>query len=310
MNAILPHPPATTAPSTYAAFGLVLHSDFALPGLQHDAGTDGPEVWFVRRPPGPAPADSFGFRDDGDTMHLWWSEVGSFTIVSSNRVEVAPNPGVADDLVALPLLGAVLAALLHRRGMYVLHASAVSINGRGAVLCGDKGAGKSTTAAVLAASGHRLIADDIVALDFADGGPRILPAGSAEMKLWSETVAALPQLDIGAGRSWHTGINKASYPLRAAPASEPTPLGAVYVLSRSDTPTITAFDPPQALALLLRFSYQARYGQAGFGATLGTHFERSGRLAHDGLVRNLQVPHGLERVGDIVSLVEADMGAR
>lgn len=50
-----------------------------------------------------------------------------------------------------------------------IHASAVSISGKGCLITGDPGSGKSTLALELIALGAQLIADDRVDLSIADG---------------------------------------------------------------------------------------------------------------------------------------------
>jgi hypothetical protein len=46
-----------------------------------------------------------------------------------------------------------------------LHAASVSIGGRGVLLCGEKGAGKSTLSLALAARGHGFLGDEVAVLD-------------------------------------------------------------------------------------------------------------------------------------------------
>jgi hypothetical protein len=54
--------------------------------------------------------------------------------------------------------------LLRERGRYALHASAVARDGRGLLIAGDSGSGKSTTALSLIAAGWDWLADDVVLL--------------------------------------------------------------------------------------------------------------------------------------------------
>jgi hypothetical protein len=55
-----------------------------------------------------------------------------------------------------------LAWLLRERGVFALHASCVARNGRGLLIAGDSGSGKSTTALSLIQQGWDWLADDIV----------------------------------------------------------------------------------------------------------------------------------------------------
>src|SRR6185436_5576548 len=63
------------------------------------------------------------------------------------------------------LLNFVIAvAQLAQSSMMFVHAGAVSINGRGTLLIGASGRGKSTTTAALASRGHALLGDETVGL--------------------------------------------------------------------------------------------------------------------------------------------------
>src|SRR5262249_24053304 len=126
--------------------------------------------------------DSWSFADDD--AYLFWHQLGKFRVRGGMEVTIDALPGIDDALIRLPLLGTVLAVLLHQRGLLTLHASAVEINGQAAAFIGTKGAGKSTIAAMLHARGHRLIADDIVAMDLTDPQKPLLLPGFPQFKLW------------------------------------------------------------------------------------------------------------------------------
>lgn len=297
----------------HLVYGLAIDSDFELRGLPAaPPDSMAPRVRITRasiREPSLAQRDPSIFVNTGSTQLLAWAMVGAFRIASDDVIEVDPNPEASDALVALPLLGAVLATLLHRRGVVVFHASAISVHGRAVALLGDKGAGKSTTAGMLAAAGHHLIADDIVALDYSRGeSPLVLPS-YGELKLWPDSGARLGAAGLTKVRPIHDQIDKAHYALPAA-AEGPVGLERLYVLQRSGRPQARVMPAADGVAHLLRHAYLARFGDAGFGAHMQVYFERSARLARDGLVRVLEVPEGLDRLDEIPSLIERDLEAR
>lgn len=294
----------------YRSYGLVIDSDFELSGLPAVRGPVEPsQVLTIVRAhvddPAIADREPMVFVNRGGEQLLAWAMVGAFRIPSDDLIEVDPNPDVADSLVALPLLGAVLATLLHRRGLMVFHASAVAVNGAAVALLGDKGAGKSTTAGALIAGGHSLIADDIVALDYS-GGPDVLPA-LGQLKLWDDSGGRLREAGITRLGRLHDKVDKAHYALTDRVSSEPVPLGRLYVLGRSPTPGVRSFAPAEALSLLLRHSYMARFGDAGFGSAVANYFRRASGFVKEGRVRLLEVPDSLDAIDQIPALVEADL---
>lgn len=296
----------------YGSYGLAIDSDFELSGLPplDDQFGARQSLTIVRAriaDPAVAQREPMIFVNRGHEQLLAWAMVGAFRIAADDRIEVDPNTGVADSLIALPLLGAVLATLLHRRGLMVFHASAVALNGAAVILLGDKGAGKSTTAGALIGGGHALIADDIAAIDFAaPNGPSVLPA-FGQLKLWDDSGSSLRDAGITRLGRLHENVDKSHYALTDRVSSVPVPLDRLYVLCRSKAPAVRRLATTDALALLLRYSYMARFGDEGFGGALATYFQRAGWLASEGKVRLLEVPDSLEAIGQIPALVESDL---
>ena len=163
---------------SYLAFGLVISSEINLPELctHNMQGADvvisEANLAYLSKPN----REGTWFSFNGNEAVLYWDAIGTFKVTDGRVILVDRHDDVDDDLVAFPLLGPVLAVLLHQRDLLLFHASAVSINGRAVCFLGDKGTGKSTTAAAMMSCGHSLLSDDIVALKFVDGAPIVLPA--------------------------------------------------------------------------------------------------------------------------------------
>lgn len=89
--------------------------------------------------------------------------VGAFSWSDgSDRIDVTVDPDGVPGLVDVVAAGAVLTLWLQQRGSLVLHASAVVHAGLGVAFTGTSGQGKSTTAAMCAAAGAALVADDVL----------------------------------------------------------------------------------------------------------------------------------------------------
>lgn len=144
--------------------------------------------------------------------------------------DAAPLP-LAHGLLAAEMAMNLQLALGHRRHL-LIHAAAVEKDGRALLLTGESGAGKSTLAALLAARGWRLMGDEFVLIDLADG-----------------TAAAFPRLVSLKNES--IAIVRERLPdARWGPALTDTPKGTIRHLV-PDAAAIAAMDRPATPALLL-----------------------------------------------------------
>ncbi len=300
----------------YHSYGLRIQSDIDLPELDHDAdgGSVAPDL-VIRRQAlnlsaeicSQSMVEIFGPEE----TDLWWRTIGGFRLPhASNEILVDPNPGVRDDLLAYPLLGTVLALALHRRGQFTFHASAVSVARRGVVILGNKGAGKSTTAASLLAAGHPLVADDIVALDDNPAAPRLVQ-GFGQVKLDEVALAIVCSPDSRAPVTLRPPMNvpalaakrRVLFPGGLAPA--PVLAGLICVLARGPLPRLVPLPAHEALQAVLMHAYVGRFGTLALRNTaLATHFRRAVDLAAIGLVHKLVVPDSVERLPEAVNMIE------
>ncbi len=291
----------------YRAYGLNIRSEIRFPELIEGGPTDCNDVEIRLcsgngcRPAGGGCAFTFG----ADEQVLHWDEVGTFTISGIDRIDIKPAAGVRPDLLAFPLLGPVLAVLLHKRSFLLLHASAVACGMKSAVFLGDKGAGKSTAAAALLKAGHRLLTDDVLALNFEQVDAPLIEPAFPQVKLSEKVRSALgfcgPQLRPRV----HPGIQKQQLRVADNQLSGSVPPSAIYVLRRGETASIEKLPNRDALSALIRFSYITRVqGYVLQPDEAAGHFKRCASLAAMTGIYALQVPDGLARLGEIVSCVE------
>jgi hypothetical protein len=167
-----------------------------------------------------------------DRDFLVISGAGAFAI-SRERIEVDPEPGADEAAVEEALLGPALALAFARKGVFVLHASAVVLRGGVIGFLGESGAGKSTLARLLVEAGAiaqgdvALAADDLLAVG---PEPAALPH-FPQLKLDPASMAAIADL-------------APSYPLLALCVLEPAPPTAVV--------SSEALPPGSAAAEILR----------------------------------------------------------
>ena len=232
----------------YSAYGLGICSPILLPELQADEGGNVDVIISIekvdlsRLPAIDREDYSYVYEKD---VYIVWKQLGIFLVRDGKEIIVDPCDNVDESYLRLVILGAALAALLHQRGLLILHASAVNINNRVIAFVGDKGWGKSTMAAALCVRGHQLMADDIVALNFATGSaPMVLP-GFPQLKLWPDAADAvgydsevLPLLNVG-------GVKRAQRFEKYSSSS--LPLSRLYVLAIGHKIEIEPLSRPQAL---------------------------------------------------------------
>ncbi len=136
-----PQPAAASPPHGYRAYGMAIRSDLPLPELDRDTA-DVPDLAIrlgATGRPLPQPPSAAVCEYSPESQYVAWPGVGAFLIHGTHTIVIEPAPGVSTPLLNLPLLGPVMALLLHLRGMLVLHASAVDLGGRAVAFLGAQG---------------------------------------------------------------------------------------------------------------------------------------------------------------------------
>ena len=132
-------------------------------------------------------------------VHYVVGQLGTIECVlcpAANQLWIKHLDQVSAENINSFLLGSILGCVLRRRGAVCLHASAVSIKGKGIVLLGAKRAGKSTTAAALMHyEDATFLSDDMAVLTQNNGGLTLQP-GYPGLRLSPMALEQLYDCDI------------------------------------------------------------------------------------------------------------------
>lgn len=244
----------------YRAYNLIIASELQLPEL-HRVECDRADV-FIRLVQSETEAGEWSDEPlchvYGDSVQLIWPQLASFWIAHGREILVRPSAAADEALIRLPLLGTVMATLLHQRGLLVLHASAVAINSEVHIFLAEKGQGKSTLAAALCAHGYALLSDDIVALYSHNQQIFVLP-GYPHIKLWPQSIAALGYEACQFPRLG-PDFEKRLYTVDKAFAAQQLPLRHIFILEHGPGCVIEKLPAQSAILQLLAHSYVARFG--------------------------------------------------
>ena len=295
---------------SYVAYGLRFRSALPLPELREARWDGQADVRIVPMEerlaislPQAELAALLVWQTEGDVV-LRWPSFGVYRVRQGQRIEYAPLPSVSEAAVRVPLLGVCMGILLHQRGLLTLHASAVAVNGGAIAFVGEKGVGKSTTTAALTMRGHKLLADDVVAIASGGSGEALkVSSGLAVVKLWPDSVEALA-IDPGKVPLLHEGVEKRVLRISEHDNPRDVPLRCVYVLERGEAITSAPFQTREAFSELVRHTYAARFLGAAAGGP--RHFQQCSTLLQQVPLRRLARSDDMSQLDRLMAQIEAE----
>ncbi|HYR07255.1 MAG TPA: hypothetical protein VEQ60_05790 [Longimicrobium sp.] len=319
------------APARYRLYGFRVEADRSIPGLATVDEEGAPELriwmgrvpddvfppgaaeepWYVspRMTPAEEPTVVVHRREDG-AFRLRYADGCEYHVDAAGaRVACTWPARFTVEDAATYLLGPVFGLVLRLRGIPSLHASAVAVDGAAVALVGPAGAGKSSTAAALAARGHPLVADDVLALRTSAEGILAQPA-YPYLRLWPDIVPALYGPDAQLPPltpNW----DKRGVRLDEAFHPHPLPLGGVYVLcareAGADAPRLEPMGGMDAVLELVSNGYVGWFPDR---AAQGRELEVLGRVART-VPGAWAIPStDPARLGELCGMIEADVRGR
>lgn len=289
----------------YAAYGLTFRSEHPLPfAPAPDGGEADILIDHVGRSAPGAPIES-GWRQlqrDGLNWSLRFSNHQGAWMrydydAAGRRLRIAGSGRWEDAVPALA--AAVCAILLASEGRTLLHGAALELAGGAVAILGDGGMGKSTLAASLRLAGARLLSEDLLRFEQANGQVTV-HSGHRFLSLLPDTHAFLgsPAADLqaGTGKYWLD-----TEP--ALPAPHPLPLRAIFILAPPDRALADSLaerlHPAEAAFILMRHLYGAEWIRSPSPEDLASCTELATKVA----VFNLARPAGLDHVAKTATLI-------
>jgi hypothetical protein len=291
----------------YTVHGLQIDSEVPLPGLLPGSNQHSDvRIRYDSVPTAlPNPLGEGGwFQAAPDTFLLDVRDVARFLVVKGQDILIERLPNCQEDVLRLYLLGSAFGALLHQRGLLVMHASTIQ-TARGAVLfVGPSGHGKSTLLAGLVQRGYAMLSDDVTAISLESPSSPVAYSAFPRLRLCSDAAVRLkyPVERLQRVRTWDA--DKYHVPVTCF-CPKPLPVCAVYTLRVHATPDILLepVSSVQRFAIVATNTYRYRFLE-GLGQRQ-IHFKAATRLAkavHVGSIIRPASPYMLDELVDRLSV--------
>lgn len=242
------------------------------------------------------------FEANPDQYLLAVRGVGRILVSRGQDITVELDDQADLGTLRMLLLGSAFTALLHQRGVLVLHAAGL-VGVRGTVLIsGHSGRGKSTLLATLAGRGYTVLCDDAAAVSLGPSGELLVHPGIPQMNLWKD---AATRLGLGLSHLTQLRPDVEKYAYRATRfATAPAPLATVFVLDIGNSREVVSTTVPDAsrFAVLRENTRSLRVLNALRGNP--AHFRLAAAVAARVPVTRITRPRRRDSVSDVAALVE------
>lgn len=234
---------------------------------------------------------------EGDRAVVEIPTVGTFVVDADGTLEEDLDDEVHPRFVEAQRLGPLLGLQHNLRGRFVLHASAVSRDGRAHAFVGGRQWGKSTSATLLLDDGFDLVTDDILPIETPEDGDPLAHPGPERIKLWPDSARDLGYDPEDLDRLYPSTEKRV---LEVPTVDAPLPLASVNILGGDGLETIT---PQDGMIELVRHTYRVRAFEE---ALPDDHFGICADVARSVDMRRVEgVPQAEDEGPDVAKLRDA-----
>ncbi|WP_293098695.1 hypothetical protein [Moorena sp. SIOASIH] len=295
---------------SYFAYGLGIHSALPIPEfipaavkcdvtihIESNAYNTGCDRKISDYIPKEVIQQPMAFQLSPEEAVIYLKDTGLFLVQGGNMIMIIPAAEATLSRIQMALVGTVMAILLYQRGLLVLHASVVNINGGAVVFLGNSGEGKSSIAAALHTQGYRIITDDVAPVTLNQGTAKVAPS-FPQIKL-SQEVAKVLGYDQDKLGLLVPKLNKPGYELNQDLTQALLPIRCIYVLVSGLQLSIKPLKLQEAVMELSRHSRL----NSLFDSEKASHLLQCAQLANKCSVYRLQRPRNLALLPELGRLV-------
>lgn len=290
----------------YETFGLKIHSAILLPELRpSESETADITIYLgeVDLPTMNVLNEGFSYNVTENAIYRFWDDIGKFKITNTS-ITVDPVQGLNKIILRTFLLGTVFATLLRLRGLFVLHASSVNINGSAVAFSGFKGYGKSTTAMAFYNGGYPIVADDYIAIEFDSNDIPIISPGFPSLRLSSKSREVMG-LNFDKANLEKNIMDKTYASVPKSFSSYKIPLKKIYMLQRGKESKIIDLKHQETFMELVKNTFGIHIFSK---LELPDNFFQCEKIFKNVDISLLEIPDSLEKIHEVVKIVEEDMG--
>jgi hypothetical protein len=292
------------------AYQLNFHTDFPIPEFLAGDGTAAPDV-LIRH--GAVPTDlenpsgrGVVYQATANQFLLKMDEIARYLVQNGNEIIIECAPGSLESDVRVFLLGSCIGALLHQRGLLVMHAGAIHTEKGALLFTGHSGCGKSTILGELMRRGYKMMVDDVCGVRLDEHQTPVVLPGYPRTRLWLDSAKKLEQ-DIQQLERTRPTLEKYE---RQAPQQfwdQPAPLRRIYLLGSSKQNELFLQVEPRinTFSIVLHNTYRQQFLD---GLEMrAPHFGLASAMAKYCAVTRVTRPSQLFRLAELADLIEQDL---
>lgn len=234
------------------------------------------------------------------------NDVARYLVQNGNEIIVEPAADSLESDVRVFLLGSCIGALLHQRGLLVIHAGALYTE-RGAVLfTGHSGCGRSTLLGELMRRGYQMMVDDVCAVTLDPAGTPLVLPGYPRTRLWSDAAHKLEQ-DITTMERTRPAMEKYERHIPEQYWDQPASLRRIYLLGTSNKDELELKLVPRidTFSIVLHNTYRHQFLDGL--AMRAPHFSLATAVAKHSTVTRVTRPSHPFRLTELADRIEQDL---